>query len=1156
MSDVVYDIDERDGPMEHEDDNKSFQSFFAEHEQVKQLIATFNITNIDVYQIEKTIAEFTKILEKYQEQAQLLDPHLEDMINQVMTIVRSVIFITEEQKNTRYKTEIYGTLRHALFKTIYMITKVRGYKTILKHFPHEIYELEPLFQIYSSIPKDEEWETRYIILLWLSLIVMNPFDLSIVDSSQRQSVASSSSTLADKMITEARNCLNDAGKVRDGAAVFLARILTRPDMTKHQLPEFLKWCTQELETSSDPFLKAGISMTLVNILNFGSRADLLNVLPIISHSILTDKPTNTLLKQLSIKLIQRVGLVYLKPRVVGWRYKKSRHALMSTDIREEDEEQDDDIDIPDMIEEVIEKLLNALREKDTIVRWSAAKGIGRVTGRLPMEMGDQVVDSLLELFSQGEGDSAWHGGCLALAELSRRGLLLPARLPTIIPVINKALVYDERRGAHSVGSHVRDAACYVCWAFARAYAPQVMSPYVSILANGLLCMAVFDRELNCRRAAAAAFQENVGRQGNFPHGIDILTRADYFTLCNRTNAYLEISHFIAQYEEYRHSLIDYLIDTKIAHWDKAIRDLSSKALYKLCDRDMTYISDKIVPILIPNTVSSDLNMRHGSVLALAELILALSENGYKFDDILQKKLCDVIPTIDAKKLYRGRGGEIMREAVCRLIECMAKSRIHLSGKIFQDTIDENLKHPNEEIVEKAVSAFSAYCSAYYLQKDDQFKKDLVQKYTKILSDEENTKRGYSLALGSLPHGMIVDQEHFNHTIEVLRKKTELEVNQVQQDAEARRNAVNAIIQLCHSHKQYLNESITKVILQCFMNGCEDYAVDKRGDVGSFVREASMLALADLSQLGVVNNEQMNLIIGIILKQACEKIDRVRATAGSILARLVSDPTLVFIHKEFINELINNALQERKEQIQDLSNRDPNAELLDWSSAEETFKIFVSCLSLDEYRLMVLSGLVISVGGLSSHVFKHSADALVKFIKEKDQMENIANGLVKLLWQYSNEERVNLPLLKSIGHLFSHDCFQSINHSFMKEIIKFIKEHQTKNVQKMFYMVDILCELLKFEEPTRSEAMTLVMSNLMSIYPKVREYTSTQLYSALQVFGDEILGDFDLVDKFLDLLSTTNYSSRTSELKPIVTELCSLANVELVIIGPTKKEERQ
>jgi hypothetical protein len=48
-----------------------------------------------------------------------------------------------------------------------------------------------------------------------------------------------------------------------------------------------------------------------------------------------------------------------------------------------------------------------------------------------------------------------------------------------------------------------------------------MSPYVDKLCEGMLLAALFDREINCRRAAAAAFQENVGRQGhlNFPHGI-------------------------------------------------------------------------------------------------------------------------------------------------------------------------------------------------------------------------------------------------------------------------------------------------------------------------------------------------------------------------------------------------------------------------------------------------------------------------------------------------------------------------------------------------------------------------------------------------------------------------------------------------------------
>lgn len=38
----------------------------------------------------------------------------------------------------------------------------------------------------------------------------------------------------------------------------------------------------------------------------------------------------------------------------------------------------------------------------------------------------------------------------------------------------------------------------------------------------------------------AAFQENVGRQGTFPHGIDILTTVDYFTVGSRANAFIRL----------------------------------------------------------------------------------------------------------------------------------------------------------------------------------------------------------------------------------------------------------------------------------------------------------------------------------------------------------------------------------------------------------------------------------------------------------------------------------------------------------------------------------------------------------------------------------------------------------------------------------------
>ncbi len=87
---------------------------------------------------------------------------------------------------------------------------------------------------------------------------------------------------------------------------------------------------------------------------------------------------------------------------------------------------------------------------------------------------------------------------------------------------------------------MRDAAAYVCWAAARAYAPELLTSHVEALAASLLTTACYDREVNCRRAAAAAFQECVGRLGSFPHGVPLMAITDYFSVGNLNNAYLQV----------------------------------------------------------------------------------------------------------------------------------------------------------------------------------------------------------------------------------------------------------------------------------------------------------------------------------------------------------------------------------------------------------------------------------------------------------------------------------------------------------------------------------------------------------------------------------------------------------------------------------------
>ena len=63
---------------------------------------------------------------------------------------------------------------------------------------------------------------------------------------------------------------------------------------------------------------------------------------------------------------------------------------------EDDDKYFADVD-QDGLETVIDHLLTAIKDTDTVVRWSAAKGIGRITARLNLEMADDVIEEILEI---------------------------------------------------------------------------------------------------------------------------------------------------------------------------------------------------------------------------------------------------------------------------------------------------------------------------------------------------------------------------------------------------------------------------------------------------------------------------------------------------------------------------------------------------------------------------------------------------------------------------------------------------------------------------------------------------------------------------------------------------------------------------------------
>jgi hypothetical protein len=97
---------------------------FSEHEEVIDMIENLRTIYSSEVSVERAYERFVYILNQYQEQPHLLDPHLDNILDKLICIVRCGDSPTE--------------LKHATFNHLYIIMKVRGYKVVIRHLPHEV----------------------------------------------------------------------------------------------------------------------------------------------------------------------------------------------------------------------------------------------------------------------------------------------------------------------------------------------------------------------------------------------------------------------------------------------------------------------------------------------------------------------------------------------------------------------------------------------------------------------------------------------------------------------------------------------------------------------------------------------------------------------------------------------------------------------------------------------------------------------------------------------------------------------------------------------------------------------------------------------------------------------------------------------------------
>ncbi|CCW62637.1 unnamed protein product [Phytomonas sp. EM1] len=1125
---------------------------------------------------------------------------------------------------------------HLVCRALYALVKTAGEKSCTSHFPSEVCYYEDVFYALQLWRKDQrrlrEWEVRYCLLLWLSNLILVPFDLNCIDSMQLPSSDGdrpcgyqeipAGGSLSDAVLATAVSFLNDASKCREGAALVVARLLTRPDSCRHRRIFFLYAqkilrgsSPRQLPTSSPseegtescveafvntmlidalPNYKSespdkasmevgsvhvtGVLLAVAKTFKLGQRSEMLpyaaELVSCVVNYLLQHR-VGCLLYKTAVKVCQRLCLCMLRNRLASWKYHRRdvlslaanlgegylAGAALGGDAAPHDRENtfsEDNVFEGDTaaLDEGLNLLLQALGHKDTVVRWSAAKGIARVCERLPVEFSNDIVIAVYSVFSHEQSDAHWHGGLLALAELCRRGLIDSGGLSRVVDLVSGGLCFDLSKGTYSVGAHVRDAACYTCWSIARAYDVRDIEPHVHKLSTHLVVTSLFDREVNVRRAAAAAFQECVGRLGNFPDGVTLVTAMDFFSLASMRNAYCMVAPKVAVYDAYRGTMLEELIRVKVNHWDRAVRQCAAAALGRIAPLEDGGTIDEIFAELQGRVLDPMLATRHGVVLALTELVLGMPKDTWS--SAQREQLVEVLVRLEAAHFFRSRGGEYLRQAVCQMLSACAEqalvlpefvSVIKLRGERakartlakVQEFLEETWRNILGWVQESGADAFRVFARAYYTEFQPKFHGKVLEKMLEACSVGKGSpleRRGFLAAIGGLPPCMLTavrpnsdspsqEAPYYVSVLKVLceaarcgeAELSDLELN----DVEARRNAVQSLGRVMSTLHQDVDVGVEcyRKVVEVLLEALHDYTVDKRGDVGSFVRLEALNALPAVVFHGLFRTSSQGsqsvgqpwcdapLVVRVlqnIIRVMMEKLDRIRLVALAALINLLGssgDATEGDLVSAIDSQKDMSADESVVSETRVLQSLVMRAQRDNWASPQDILlpfgvELLHRCPRV--YAQSVMEGLVLSAGDLSAHVNGPGFEALLLSFgdgSEEGHRLRLSECLVEVASKYIHVERVLVPLSRVLDSLLNAGVFSDTQHLAVVTILRQEFKHFATSITVLLSLVGLLANLCRSTDPVaRRDAWSLALVVIASRYPKVRSRMATDLYTAL------------------------------------------------------------
>jgi tubulin-specific chaperone D len=492
---------------------------------------------------------------------------------------------------------------------------------------------------------DIDWQERYIMLLWLSHLVLTPFDLQSISSSHEPLLTQAllPEELSDPSIPGIVSALVSAGlenlgaasKERESASRLIVRIALRPDMQRlGQLDRLVKLMLAKLEEytqrpTASMYECLGYLSVISGIVKTGSADDVSPLLTTIIDACLEAAT----IKSAKPNMIRASAPA--RKMLVAILRASMLHAI-TLNSRDGIKQISNDA-LYGNLEGIIQYLLDALGDKDTPVRLAASKALSVLVQKLDGSMKTEIVQAVLDtleedvLYKKSEsGDLKsvslltqedkqrmsrnltavsplnWQGLLLTLGHLLFRRTVPPDQLSPVLKSLLSGLEFEQRSATGtSIGGSVRDAACFGFWSLARKYATselQAIEPtsilpalkatfsttveasVLQIVANHLVVSACLDPSGNIRRGSSAALQELIGRHPDMIiQGIALVQIVDYHAVARRSRAMLEVAGGAAELDNvYRWVLLNALLGWRGARAvDDDSRRIAAVAISKL-----------------------------------------------------------------------------------------------------------------------------------------------------------------------------------------------------------------------------------------------------------------------------------------------------------------------------------------------------------------------------------------------------------------------------------------------------------------------------------------------------------------------------------------------------------------------------------------------